>query len=60
MAPRESNELPVALRGGKVLSAVYRVGAYRGVRPVRRTATRCACSRADPSGIAVDRGDELD
>ena len=26
---RESNELPVSLRGGKVLSAVYRVGAYR-------------------------------
>ena len=26
---RESTELPVSLRGGKVLSAVYRVGAYR-------------------------------
>jgi hypothetical protein len=26
---RESNELPSALRNGKVLSAVYRVGAYR-------------------------------
>lgn len=26
---RESTELPAALRSGKVLSAVYRVGAYR-------------------------------
>jgi len=26
---RECNELPVSLRNGKVLSAVYRVGAYR-------------------------------
>jgi hypothetical protein len=26
---RECNELPASLRGGKVLSAVYRVGAYR-------------------------------
>ena len=25
----ECNELPIALKGGKVLSAVYRVGAYR-------------------------------
>lgn len=26
---RDSSELPASLRGGKVLSAVYRVGAYR-------------------------------
>jgi hypothetical protein len=26
---RDSHELPASLRGGKVLSAVYRVGAYR-------------------------------
>jgi hypothetical protein len=26
---RDSNELPASLRSGKVLSAVYRVGAYR-------------------------------
>lgn len=26
---RETNELPASLRSGKVLSAVYRVGAYR-------------------------------
>jgi hypothetical protein len=26
---RECDELPVSPRGGKVLSAVYRVGAYR-------------------------------
>jgi hypothetical protein len=26
---RDCSELPAALRGGKVLSAVYRVGAYR-------------------------------
>jgi len=26
---RECHELPASLRGGKVLSAVYRVGAYR-------------------------------
>jgi hypothetical protein len=26
---RDTDQLPAALRGGKVLSAVYRVGAYR-------------------------------
>ena len=53
-------KLPVSLRGGKVLSAVYRVGAYRAATGTPHGYALRLLIEPTRSGIAVDRGDELD